>query len=118
MVVDVNGTVPDPEAEKDPVKRHGIELALGYMGLEPNTAMRQITLDKIFIGSCTNAGSRTCESLPTCCADTVSLTTSSWLSWFRVRGWSNLRRKLRVWTKCLLMRVSNGVSRVARCVWE
>ena len=55
MVVPVDARVPDPEKEKDPVRREGMERALHYMGLEPNTAIEAINLDKIFIGSCTNS---------------------------------------------------------------
>ena len=55
MVVAIDGRVPDPDREKDPVKREGIERALTYMGLDPNTAIADIHLDKIFIGSCTNS---------------------------------------------------------------
>ena len=55
MVTTIDGAVPDPEAERDPVKREGIERALTYMGLEPKTPMTGIFLDKVFIGSCTNS---------------------------------------------------------------
>ncbi|KPV40430.1 isopropylmalate isomerase [Thiohalorhabdus denitrificans] len=55
MTVPVSGRVPDPAQEADPVKRSAMENALAYMGLEPNTPMREIPLDKVFIGSCTNA---------------------------------------------------------------
>ncbi|MBT2333783.1 3-isopropylmalate dehydratase large subunit [Variovorax paradoxus] len=55
MVVDINGRVPDPEKEKDASKRGAIERALVYMGLEPNKAMNDIFVDKVFIGSCTNS---------------------------------------------------------------
>ena len=55
MVTTIEGRVPDPDRENDPVKREGIERALTYMGLEPNTAMTEIRIDKVFIGSCTNA---------------------------------------------------------------
>ena len=55
MVVSVTGQVPDPRLEKDPVRRQGMERALGYMGLTANTPMVRISLDKIFIGSCTNS---------------------------------------------------------------
>ncbi len=54
MVVSIEDRVPDPDREKDPVKREAMERALTYMGLEPNTPMTQIAVDKIFIGSCTN----------------------------------------------------------------
>ncbi|MFV5997272.1 3-isopropylmalate dehydratase large subunit [Streptomyces sp. NPDC056231] len=55
MVVDVTGTVPDPAAESDPVTRAGMERALEYMGLEPGQRVQDITVDTVFIGSCTNS---------------------------------------------------------------
>ncbi len=55
MVVPVDGAVPDPEKEADAVRRAGIQQALRYMGLKPGTLIRDIHLDKIFIGSCTNS---------------------------------------------------------------
>ena len=55
MVVSVNDRVPDPDKEKDPVKRSAMERALTYMALEPNKAMSDILVDKVFIGSCTNS---------------------------------------------------------------
>ncbi len=55
MVTDINGRVPDPDKEKDASRRHAIERALTYMGLEPGKAMTDIFVDKIFIGSCTNS---------------------------------------------------------------
>jgi 3-isopropylmalate/(R)-2-methylmalate dehydratase large subunit len=55
MVTTIEGRVPDPDAEKDPVLREGIERALTYMGLEPGTPIGDIAIDKVFIGSCTNS---------------------------------------------------------------
>jgi len=55
MVLGIDGRVPDPDKEKDPVKRDAIERALAYMGLTPNKAMSDIVIDKMFIGSCTNS---------------------------------------------------------------
>ena len=55
MVVGVDGRVPDPDKEKDAVKRGAIERALAYMGLQPNKAITDIRIDKVFIGSCTNS---------------------------------------------------------------
>jgi 3-isopropylmalate/(R)-2-methylmalate dehydratase large subunit len=55
MVLPVDGRVPDPDKEKDSVKRGAIERALAYMGLQPNKAITDITVDKVFIGSCTNS---------------------------------------------------------------
>jgi 3-isopropylmalate/(R)-2-methylmalate dehydratase large subunit len=55
MVVPVDGAVPDPGKEADAVRRAGIQQALKYMGLKAGTLIRDIYLDKIFIGSCTNS---------------------------------------------------------------
>ncbi|MCW7538287.1 3-isopropylmalate dehydratase large subunit [Aquabacterium sp. A7-Y] len=55
MVVSVEDRVPDPEKEKDAVKRSAMERALQYMALEPNKAVNDIRIDKVFIGSCTNS---------------------------------------------------------------
>ena len=55
MVVTVDGRVPDPDGEKDASRREGMERALTYMGLRPNTPMTDIRIDKVFIGSCTNS---------------------------------------------------------------
>jgi 3-isopropylmalate/(R)-2-methylmalate dehydratase large subunit len=55
LVVAVNRSVPDPAAEPDPVRRRWMEHALRYMGLEPNTPITSIAIDKVFIGSCTNS---------------------------------------------------------------
>jgi 3-isopropylmalate/(R)-2-methylmalate dehydratase large subunit len=55
MVLPISGRVPDPERERDPVKRQAMERALQYMGLEPNLPLDTIYIDKVFIGSCTNS---------------------------------------------------------------
>ena len=55
MVVAIDGRVPDPDKEKDATKRDGMEKALAYMALKPNTAIEDIRIDKVFIGSCTNS---------------------------------------------------------------
>jgi len=55
MVLGIDGHTPDPDKEKDDVKRDAIERALTYMGLQPGKALADITIDKVFIGSCTNS---------------------------------------------------------------
>ncbi|MEY2656238.1 MAG: hypothetical protein RLZZ524_3266, partial [Pseudomonadota bacterium] len=55
MVLAIDERVPDPDKEKDDVKRSAIERALTYMGLEPNKAIADVRIDKVFIGSCTNS---------------------------------------------------------------
>jgi 3-isopropylmalate/(R)-2-methylmalate dehydratase large subunit len=55
MVAPIGGAVPDPGDYDDPDARAAAERALAYMDLEPGTAIRDLRLDRVFIGSCTNA---------------------------------------------------------------
>ncbi|MCB1890497.1 MAG: 3-isopropylmalate dehydratase large subunit [Rhodocyclaceae bacterium] len=55
MVTGVRGRVPNPAREKDAVRREGMERALQYMGLNPDTPIAEVRIDKVFIGSCTNS---------------------------------------------------------------
>jgi 3-isopropylmalate/(R)-2-methylmalate dehydratase large subunit len=55
MVVDVTGTIPDPESFFDEDTSSAARRALQYMGLEPGIPVEQIKLDRVFIGSCTNS---------------------------------------------------------------
>lgn len=54
-VLPITGSVPDPSKEHDDGKRQAMERALSYMGLRPGTALRDVAIDAVFIGSCTNA---------------------------------------------------------------
>ena len=54
MVTEVSGKVPDPSSFADATQRRATELALEYMALQPGTAIEEIRLDRVFIGSCTN----------------------------------------------------------------
>tara|TARA_B100001996_G_scaffold364520_1_gene333606 strand:- start:1248 stop:2651 length:1404 start_codon:yes stop_codon:yes gene_type:complete len=53
-VVAVTSAVPDPDKEKDEDKKKSMIRSLNYMGLKPNTKIKDIKIDRIFIGSCTN----------------------------------------------------------------
>ena len=53
-VVTIDGKVPNPDQENDLDKKNSIERSLKYMGLEPDTFVKDIKIDKVFIGSCTN----------------------------------------------------------------
>jgi 3-isopropylmalate/(R)-2-methylmalate dehydratase large subunit len=55
MVTTIDGRVPDPAREKDPVQREWITRALRYMDLKPDTPITEIRPDKVFIGACTNS---------------------------------------------------------------
>lgn len=54
-VVPITGVVPDPESFETEAQRDSARRALEYMGLTPGTRMEDVELDKVFIGSCTNA---------------------------------------------------------------
>jgi 3-isopropylmalate/(R)-2-methylmalate dehydratase large subunit len=55
MVVPVDGVVPDPNEYADPEQRSAVERALRYMDLAPGTPLVDVRIDRVFIGSCTNA---------------------------------------------------------------
>ena len=55
QVAPIDGAVPDPDAILDPAERDAARRALAYQGLTPGTAVRDIPVDTVFIGSCTNA---------------------------------------------------------------
>ena len=55
MVVAIDATIPDPDTVEDRVKADGMRKALAYMGLEAGTPITAVTVDKVFIGSCTNS---------------------------------------------------------------
>jgi 3-isopropylmalate/(R)-2-methylmalate dehydratase large subunit len=55
QVTPLTGAVPDPDSYGEPSAREAAARALTYMGLTPGTPMREVTVDTVFIGSCTNA---------------------------------------------------------------
>ncbi len=55
MVLPISAVVPNPDDERDAVKRNGIQAALEYMGLTAGESIDAIKVDKVFIGSCTNS---------------------------------------------------------------
>jgi len=55
MVTDVTGVVPDPQDMPDASSRKACQRALKYMGLQPGTPIEDVSVDRVFIGSCTNA---------------------------------------------------------------
>ena len=55
MVTDINGIVPDPAKINDLMDRSSVEQALKYMGLKANLPIQEISIDRVFIGSCTNS---------------------------------------------------------------
>ncbi len=54
-MIAIDGVTPDPAKESDPVKAESIKNALNYIHLKANTPINTVTIDKVFIGSCTNS---------------------------------------------------------------
>jgi 3-isopropylmalate/(R)-2-methylmalate dehydratase large subunit len=55
QVVPVDGRIPSPSSMRDPARRESAERSLAYIGLEPGTRIDEVRVDRVFIGSCTNA---------------------------------------------------------------
>lgn len=55
QVMSIEQTIPNPNTITDPVEKQSAEKALKYMGLTPDTALSDLSVDKVFIGSCTNS---------------------------------------------------------------
>ena len=55
MVISVDQTIPDPQGESDDVRASGMRRALDYMGLDAGKPITEVSVDKVFIGSCTNS---------------------------------------------------------------
>ena len=55
MVAKVTGRVPDPNSFAEAAQREAAERALTYMGLEPDTPLSEVKIDRVFIGACTNS---------------------------------------------------------------
>ena len=55
LVTGISGRVPDPNSYTEPARKESVERALVYMGLEPGCALTDVEVDRVFIGSCTNA---------------------------------------------------------------
>ena len=118
MVVAVDGRVPDPDKEKDETKREGMERALTYMGLKPNTQITDIRIDKVFIGSCTNSR---IEDLRAAAHVVRGRRVASNVRLAMVvpgSGLSRRRPKRKGSTRFSSPPVSSGASPVVRCAWR
>ena len=119
MVAAIDGIVPDPALEKDPVKREGMERALQYMGLTPAPrSARSRHRQGLHRFLCTNSRIEDLPRRRRRAKGAARLTTSSWCWWCRAPASSSARPKPKASTRSSSPPVSNGASRAARCAWR
>ena len=87
MVLAIDARVPDPDQEKDANRRDAIEKALAYMGLQPNTAIEDIRIDKCLSVLAPIPASKTCAPPPMWCAANIAPRTCGWRWWCRAPVW-------------------------------
>jgi 3-isopropylmalate/(R)-2-methylmalate dehydratase large subunit len=114
--VSLSAKVPSPEDFGDENAKAAAERALQYMGLEAGTPMKDIRVDTVFLGSCTNSASRTCGSRRTSSAAARRIRRSGcW--WSPARPGCASKPRLRAWTRSSRTLVLNGASPAALCAW-
>jgi 3-isopropylmalate/(R)-2-methylmalate dehydratase large subunit len=116
QVAPLSASVPDPDSFDTPAAREAAARALTYMGLTAGTPLRDIGVDTVFIGSCTNAR---IEDLRAAAEVFSGRTVAPSVRTLVVpgRGRSKPRRRPRGWTPSSVLRGPNGGSRAARCAW-
>jgi len=116
MVATIDGRVPVLEDIADPDHRHDISRALGYMGLTAGQVIRDIAVDKVFIGSCTNSR---IEDLRAAAAVIRGGHVAANVQALVVPGSGLVKQQAetRAWTRSSSRPASNGANRVVRCAW-
>ena len=117
QVVPIVGDVPNPDAFDDAGTRDSAARALEYMGLTAGTPMRDVKVDTVFIGSCTNSR---IEDLRAAAAVAEGRSVANGVRTLvvPVRAWLKNRPKPKVSTTSSPLLVSTGASPDARCAWQ
>ena len=117
MTCDVTDLVPSPEefSNGDPAQKKGAEKALEYMDLKPGTYLTDIPIDRVFIGSCTNAR---LEDLIEASKVIKGRNVSSGVKAMVVPGSQMVKNRPKIWVliKYFLRQILNGVKQDVVCV--
>ena len=117
QVVPISGSVPDPDAMADAGDREAAARALAYMGLTAGTPMREIGVDTVFLGSCTNSRIEDFRAAAAVLEGRNVRDGPARPGRARARTGSRRRPRPRGWTRSSWPPASSGASRAARCAW-
>ena len=116
MVAPVSGSIPDPTLETDPTKKGNLEQALKYMGLKAGTEIKNIQLDYIFIGSCTNSRIEDLREAAQVVKDRKVAANIEVAMVVPGSGLVKSRQRKKGWIKFSPVRVYSGVNLAVLCV--